>query len=110
MQTADVLKPLWAGIIYKQELDLLLQRASFYIRTQRGELYKYYELTFEGIMNFNLKNEKVLPCVQVELSEIYYSKNNDCNFSIILWDESYTIDIICKNWRLNLVEEFDESD
>ena len=112
MQSPEVLNSLWAGIIYKQELDFLLQRAVFYIRTQDNKLYTYYELIFEEILSFKFKNEKASPWQQAELFELYHSQDENQNFKfeMIFWDERYFIEVICKSWKVNLLKEFDDSD
>lgn len=110
MQSPEVLNKLWAGIVYKQELDFLLQRAIFYIRTQDNELYTYYELIFEEILIFSIKNLEISSWRYIELSELYYSQDKHCNFEILLWDEDYTVNITCKSWKLNLIKQYNESD
>lgn len=108
MSSLEVLNSLWGGTIYNLETDLLLQRSKFYIKILENDILKFYELVFTGLLTFNIINEKILPWNYVELTEIHFSKEKDFNFTLILWSETHTINIVCKKWQLNIMEEFNE--
>ena len=109
MDCLKQINSLWGSTIYNLEIDLLLQRSKFYIRIVENNILKFYELDFEGVLNFNINNKNILPWHYIELTEIYAKKEESYKFDLMLWNETHTINIICKKWKLNLIKEFNEN-
>lgn len=105
MNSLKALDSLWGAIIYDLEINLLLQSAKFSIKVHTGDVLNFYELKFKEIVTLNVINKKTDPWNYAELTEIYFSKEDYYKFTMLLWSEDHTIDIVCKNWELVLVEK-----
>jgi hypothetical protein len=111
MSDLKELDELWGTTIYGLEIDYLLNRSRFYIKFPYRKGIKFYELSFERMFSFHMKNEDASPGRYTELTEIYSKKTKKgYEFTLLILDEDYTIDIECEDWKLTLLEEYNEND
>lgn len=105
MDSLKMLDTLWGGNIYRLELDLLLHRCKIYVKIEEVNNMKFYELDFQEVLSFNIQDETTNPRYYAELTEIYYSKKEHYEFTIMLWSETNTINIVCKDFKCTFITE-----
>ena len=111
MNELKELDELWGTTIYNIEIDYFLNCSRFYIRSgdPDGNM-QFYELKFERMFSFHIQNEDSHVRTLIDLAEIYYEKKKNHEFNLVIWHDSYTIDIECEDWKLTLLEKYDEND
>ena len=96
------------GTVYETEMNLFLYRCKFLIKIYHKPILRFYELVFEDMEDFQIQPIMMRPRVLLKLSDITYTQEKNHHFTLILSDDAHKINIHCKNWQLNLIEEYDE--
>ena len=110
MRELKELDKLWGTTIYNIVMDDYLKCVRFYIKVFSEDILKFYEISFEKILKFHMNYQSTRPRHYSELTEIYYSKEKNYKFCLLIWSEDYTIDIECEDWKLTLLQEYNENE
>lgn len=108
MDPLKELECILGGTVYSLEMNLFLYSCKFLIKKYRKPILGFYELVFEDMEDLQIQPILMRPRVLLKLSHIDYAKDNEHQFTLILSDDAHKVHIRCKNWQLNLIEEYDE--
>lgn len=119
MKSLKEFDELWASYINRINLDSSKKEINFLLWYREANLFKYWEVSFKEVKEFiyddlrgtELHGFRHRPSYQIEFSEIYTSIEGDLvKFEILIWDEDRMLTILCKDWDLKLLKEFETTD
>jgi hypothetical protein len=96
---------LWGSTLTSVTFDPVAWRLRFAVEALQGEEHRRYELTLDGVTQWNSSRDIPLPWNHAELTEIHVSSaTNHLVVEMLLWSENASLTVHCARAGLDRLQ------